>query len=66
MKGAFSLSTDGKDPRLVASGKRGAALRWGRRKTLRLDVLPESVRGAIDALLAAEEQARAREAATDG
>ena len=52
-----------KDPRLVASGKRGAAQRWGRRRTLRLDALPESVRVAIEALLSAEANAEAREAA---
>jgi hypothetical protein len=47
----------------VEAGRRGAKKRWGRRRHLNLTELPESVRSAIEALIAAEERAQAREAA---
>ena len=54
------------DPIMVEAGRHMARKRWGRRRTLRLDQLPESVRSAIEALLSAEERAQTREAADDG
>jgi len=55
-----------KNPALVAAGKAGMRARWGRRRHLRLDELSEPVRSAIEALIAAEENAREREAAKAG
>lgn len=43
----------------------GARRRWGPPRILRLDTLPVSVRAAIEAMVAAEEAARQREAADD-
>jgi hypothetical protein len=48
---------------LSEAGRIAARRRWGRQRVLRLDTLPESVRSAIEALIAAEERAQAREAA---
>lgn len=51
------------DPRFIESGRDGARRRWGPRpRLLRLDALPEPVRAAIEAMVAAEANARAREA----
>lgn len=52
-----------KDQIQSEAGRIAARQRWGRRRTLRLDTLPEPVRSAIEALIAAEERAEAREAA---
>jgi hypothetical protein len=54
-----------KDPDKVQAGREGARRRWGRQRTLRLDELPESIRLAVEALVAAEQAAKAREAASD-
>lgn len=54
-----------KDPRLVEAGRRGMRSRWGPRRVLRLDTLTPPVRAAIEAMIAAEAAARAREAADD-
>ena len=54
-----------KDPRLVEAGRRGMRSRWGPRRVLRLDTLPEPIRAAIEAMVAAEANAQAREAGGD-
>lgn len=54
------------DPVKAAAGRAGMRARWGRRRTLRLDEVSEPIRAAIEALLSAEEAARARELASDG
>jgi hypothetical protein len=41
-----------KDALRVRSGLIGSRYRWGRRRTLRLDILPEPTRAAIEALIA--------------
>jgi hypothetical protein len=53
------------DPVKAAAGRAGMRSRWGRQRILRLDSLPEPVRAAIEAMVAAEAAARAREAADD-
>lgn len=45
--------------------RRAARAKWGRRRHVRLDTLPEPVRAAIEAMIAAEELAREREAVDD-
>lgn len=48
---------------LTERARKAARARWGRKRTLRLDTLPEPVRRAIEAMVAAEEQAQEREKA---
>jgi hypothetical protein len=52
-----------KNPILVEAGRIAARKRWGRQRHLNLTELPESVRSAIEAMIEAEERAKAREAA---
>lgn len=50
---------------LSEAGRLAARARWGRRRHVKLTELPEPVRRAIEAMVAAEESAREREAVRD-
>ena len=64
MSGAASVIRE-KDPRFVAAGRKAMRARWGPRRILRLDELSEPIRAAIEAMVAAEANAQAREVADD-
>lgn len=52
-----------KNPVKARAGRLGARAKWGPKRVLRLDTLPDPVRAAILAMVDAEAHARAREAA---
>ena len=60
MPGASSVDTAYRRQQ-AEFGRQGARRRWGPPRVLRLDTLPESVRAAIEAMVTAEANARARE-----
>ena len=54
-----------KDPRFVESGRRGARLRWGGRRLVRLSELHPHVRAAVVALVEADEATKQKAAAVN-
>lgn len=52
--------SDTKNPILSEAGRIAARQRWGRRRHVRLDTLPEPVRRAVEALIETEAAAQQR------
>jgi hypothetical protein len=48
-----------KDPRLAEAGRKGMRARWGPQRVLRLDELDPAVRAAVQALIGADQAAKA-------